>query len=443
MQNEIAYSRPVTLTNILRFAVPTIAMSVFMSFYTMVDGLFVSNLIGTSALSALNLVYPVIALVTAISTMLATGGSAAIMRKMGEGKPDEAKQDFTFLILVNVLTGLVMCGLGYLFMGKIFGSMSLSPEVSAYCWEYLSRYLLFTVPILLMNNFTLYMIAAGKASLSLLCSVAGGVTNIVLDYLFIAVFRWGIGGAAVATGLGYSITAIVGLLVFSNRNSLLHFVRPVCRPQTLGRAVTNGCSEMTSAVANGIITLMFNWTMLKYVGEDGVAAITIISYVLAFAGSLYAGYAYGVAPMLSFYYGEQNHEKLRKLVRTSLKIIGAIAAATVLVSLAVTEPLVSIFARPGTPVYDLAVAGNRICSLALLFVGFNIFASGMFTALSNGLISAVLAFSRTFVFTLIAMLVLPVILGVTGIWLATPAAELAAVVLSAVMFLRYRKRYCY
>ena len=330
MQNEIAYSRPVTLTNILRFAVPTIAMSVFMSFYTMVDGLFVSNLIGTSALSALNLVYPVIALVTAISTMLATGGSAAIMRKMGEGKPDEAKQDFTFLILVNVLTGLVMCGLGYLFMGKIFGSMSLSPEVSAYCWEYLSRYLLFTVPILLMNNFTLYMIAAGKASLSLLCSVAGGVTNIVLDYLFIAVFRWGIGGAAVATGLGYSITAIVGLLVFSNRNSLLHFVRPVCRPQTLGRAVTNGCSEMATALVNGIITLMFNWTMLKYVGEDGVAAITIISYVLAFAGSLYAGYAYGVAPMLSFYYGEQNHEKLRKLVRTSLKIIGAVAAATVL-----------------------------------------------------------------------------------------------------------------
>ena len=417
MQNEIAYSRPVTLTNILKFAVPTIAMSVFMSFYTMVDGLFVSNLIGTSALSALNLVYPVIALVTAISTMLATGGSAAIMRKMGEGKPDEAKQDFTFLILVNVLTGLVMCGLGYLFMGKIFGSMSLSPEVSAYCWEYLSRYLLFTVPILLMNNFTLYMIAAGKASLSLLCSVA--------------------------TGLGYSITAIVGLLVFSNRNSLLHFVRPVCRPQTLGRAVTNGCSEMATALVNGIITLMFNWTMLKYVGEDGVAAITIISYVLAFAGSLYAGYAYGVAPMLSFYYGEQNHEKLRKLVRTSLKIIGVIAAATVLVSLAVTEPLVSIFARPGTPVYDLAVAGNRICSLALLFVGFNIFASGMFTALSNGLISAVLAFSRTFVFTVIAMLALPALLGVTGIWLATPAAELAAIILSAVMLLKYRRRYCY
>ena len=211
MQNEIAYSRPVTLTNILRFAVPTIAMSVFMSFYTMVDGLFVSNLIGTSALSALNLVYPVIALVTAISTMLATGGSAAIMRKMGEGKPDEAKQDFTFLILVNVLTGLVMCGLGYLFMGKIFGSMSLSPEVSAYCWEYLSRYLLFTVPILLMNNFTLYMIAAGKASLSLLCSVAGGVTNIVLDLVFIVGLRMGVAGAAIATDLSQLVSCVLSL----------------------------------------------------------------------------------------------------------------------------------------------------------------------------------------------------------------------------------------
>ena len=198
---------------------------------------------------------------------------------------------------------------------------------------------------------------------------------------------------------------------------------------------------MATALVNGIITLMFNWTMLKYVGEDGVAAITIISYVLAFAGSLYTGYAYGVAPMVSFYYGEQNHEKLKKLVCTSLKVIGSIAA--VIISLVVTEPLVSIFARPGTLVYDLAVAGNRTCSLALLFVGFNIFASGMFTALSNGVISAVLAFSRTFVFTVIAMLVLPALLGVTGIWLATPAAELAAIILSAVMFLRYKKRYCY
>ena len=443
MQNATAYSKPVTLKNILKFAVPTIAMSVFMSFYTMVDGLFVSNLIGTNALSAINLVYPVIALVTAISTMLATGGSAVIMKKMGEGKPDEAKQDFTFLILVNVLAGLVMCGIGYLFTGKMFNAMSLTAEVSGYCKEYLNRYLLFTIPILLMNNFTLYMIAVGKATLSLICSVAGGVTNITMDYLFIAVFHWGIGGAAIATGLGYSITTIVGLFVFTKRNSLLHFMKPVCRFKVLANAVTNGCSEMAAALVNGIVTLMFNWAMLKYVGESGVAAITIISYVLTFVGSLYAGYTYGVAPMISFYYGEQNHQTLKKLIRTSLKIVGSIAAVTVIVSLIVTEPLVSVFTHPGNPVYDLAVVGNRICSLALLFVGFNIFASGMFTALSNGIISAVLAFSRTFVFTVIAMLILPALLGVTGIWLATPVAEFMAIILSAAMFLKHKKRYHY
>ena len=418
-------------------------MSVFMSFYTMVDGLFVSNLIGTNALSAINLVYPIIALVTAISTMLATGGSAVIMKKMGEGKQDEARQDFTFLILVNILVGFVMCGIGYLFMGEFFSAMSLSPEVTDYCREYLSGYLLFTVPILLMNNFTLYMIAAGKATLSLICSVAGGVTNMVLDYLFIHVFHWGIGGAAVATGLGYSITAVVGLFVFAKKSSLLHFAKPVCRIKVLGNAVTNGCSEMATALVNGIVTLMFNWTMLKYAGEDGVAAITIISYVLAFVASLYTGYTYGVAPMISFYYGEQNHEKLRKLIRISLKVIGLIAAAAVVVSLVVTKPLVSIFAQPGNPVYNLAVVGNQICSLALLFVGFNIFASGMFTALSNGIVSAVLAFSRTFVFTVISMLVLPALLGVTGIWLATPVAEWMSIILSAAIFLKYKERYHY
>ena len=200
---------------------------------------------------------------------------------------------------------------------------------------------------------------------------------------------------------------------------------------------------MATALVNGIVTLMFNWTMLKYAGEDGVAAITIISYVLAFVASLYTGYTYGVAPMISFYYGEQNHEKLRKLIRISLKVIGLIAAAAVVVSLVVTKPLVSIFAQPGNPVYNLAVVGNQICSLALLFVGFNIFASGMFTALSNGIVSAVLAFSRTFVFTVISMLVLPALLGVTGIWLATPVAEWMSIILSAAIFLKYKERYHY
>ena len=443
MENQNAYDKPVTLRNILKFAVPTIAMSVFMSFYTMVDGLFVSNLIGTSALSAINLTAPVIQVVTAISTMLATGGSAVIMKKMGEQKPQEAKEDFTFLILVNVVVGLVMTMLGYSLMETIFGSMGLSPDVANYCTSYLSRYLVFTIPILLMNNFTLYMIASEKATLSLVCSVSGGVLNIVLDYVFIGLLDMGISGAAIATGLGYSVTAVVGLFVFSRKKSLLHFTKPAFRFKVLASAATNGCSEMATALVTGIITMMFNWTMLHYVGEDGVAAVTIIMYVLMFASSLYTGYSYGVAPMLSYYYGEKNYEKLKKLVSTSLKVIGVISLVTVAASFAATKPLVSIFARPDNPVYGLAVTGNRICTLALFFIGFNIFASGMFTALSNGIVSAILAFSRSFVFMLITMLILPAILGVNGIWLATPVAELMALALSAFMFVRYRKRYQY
>ena len=443
MENTNAYEKPVTLKNIVKFAVPTIAMTVFMSFYTMVDGLFVSNLIGTDALSAINLTAPVIQLVTAISTMLATGGSAVIMKKMGAQKTEEAKEDFTFLIMVNVIVGIVMCVAGYLAMDSVFAGMNLSADVEGYCVEYLSRYLVFTVPILLMNNFTLYMIASEKANLSLICSVTGGVLNMALDYVFIAGFDMGISGAAIATGLGYSVTAVVGLFVFSRKKSLLHFKKPVFRFRVLASAATNGCSEMATALVTGIITMMFNWTMLHYVGEDGVAAVTIIMYVLMFASSLYTGYSYGVAPMLSFYYGEQNHEKLKKLVALSMKVIAVISVVTVAASFMLTRPLVSVFARPDNPVYDLAVTGNRICTVALFFIGFNIFASGMFTALSNGIVSAVLAFSRSFVFMLITMIVLPLLLGVNGIWLATPVAELMALVLAVSMFVKYRKRYGY
>ena len=443
MEDQNIYLKPVTVRNIFKFAVPTIAMTVFMSFYTMVDGLFVSNLIGTDALSAINLTAPVIQFVTAVSTMLATGGSAVIMKKMGEQKAEEAKEDFTFLILVNVIVGIVMCTVGYLAMDHIFAGMNLSPEVEGYCVEYLSRYLVFTVPILLMNNFTLYMIASEKANLSLVCSVTGGVLNMVLDYVFIAGFDMGISGAAIATGLGYSVTAVVGLFVFSRKKSLLHFKKPVFRFKVLANAATNGCSEMATALVTGIITMMFNWTMLHYVGEDGVAAVTIIMYVLMFASSLYTGYSYGVAPMISFYYGEKNRDKLKKLISISMKVILFISVLTIAASFMLTRPLVSVFAPPDNPVYDLAVTGNRICSVALLFIGFNIFASGMFTALSNGAVSAVLAFSRSFVFMLITMLVLPAVLGVNGIWLATPVAELMALVLSAVMFLKYRNRYRY
>ena len=439
-----AYHLPVTGRNILRFAFPTIVMTVFNTFYTMVDGLFVSNWIGMEALSAINLTAPAISLLTAISGMLATGGSAVVMKKMGEHREQEARQDFTLLILTNVVVGALMMLLGYTLMDKLLGAMGLSPAVLGYCHTYLSRYLMFTIPILLMYNFSLYLIAADKSTLSLICTVAGGVTNIVLDYVLIVLFDLGIQGAAIATGLGYSITAVVGFLVFRKRDSLLHFQKPVFRGGVLLRASTNGLSELATSLVSGITTLLFNLAMLHYVGEDGVAAITIIMYVLMFVSALFIGYSYGVAPMISYCHGEQNHEKLNKLVGFSIRFILGTSILCTIISILATRPLVSIFTQPGSPVYELAITGNRLCSLALLFVGLNVFASGMFTALSNGVVSAVLAFSRSFLFTAASIQLLPVLLGgITGIWLATPVAEVLGAVMAAVLLLKYRKRYGY
>ena len=443
MENKSVYLKPITLKNIMKFALPTIAMSVFMSFYTMVDGLFVSNLIGTEALSSINLTAPIISLVTAISTMLATGGSAVIMKKVGEKKQREANENFTFLILVNIIVGFIMGFIGYFCMYLIFQSMHISNAVMQYSQDYLSFYLLFTIPILLMNNFSLYLIASGKSWISFMCSVVGGILNIVLDYVFIKKIGMGIIGAAIATGLGYSVTTVVGFVVFSRSSHLLHFVKPHIDWSVLKKAISNGCSEMATALVTGITTLLFNWTMLKYVGEDGVAAITIIMYVLMFVSSVFTGYSYGVAPMISYYYGEQNHVKLKKLVRRSIKIITIISIFSFIISLLITEPLTSIFAKASNPVYELAITGNRICSVALLFIGFNIFSSGMFTALNNGLISAILAFSRSFVFMVVSLIVLPLLFGVTGIWLATPIAELLAIMLAIYMFIKFRNTYKY
>ena len=438
-----SYHLPVTGRNILRFVFPTIVMTVFNTFYTMVDGLFVSNLIGTAALSAINLTAPAIGLITAVSGMLATGGSAVVMKKMGDGREEEARQDFTLLILTNAVVGAVMMALGYGLMDVLLGSMGLSPEVFGYCHAYLSDYLLFTIPILLMYNFSLYLIAADRSRLSLICTVAGGVSNIVLDYVLIAMAGMGIRGAAVATGLGYSLTAAAGLLVFRKRDSLLHFQKPVFRGGVLFHASANGLSELATSLVSGITTLLFNLAMLKYIGEDGVAAITIIMYVLMFVSALFIGYSYGAAPMISYYHGEGNHEKLKKLVRFSVRFILGASALCAAVSALATPALVGVFTRPGSPVYALAVTGNRLCSIALLFLGLNVFASSMFTALSNGVVSAVLAFSRSFLFTVACVQLLPLLLGVTGVWLATPAAELLGLLMSAALLARYQKRYGY
>ena len=251
------------------------------------------------------------------------------------------------------------------------------------------------------------------------------MTNIVLDYVAISLLDMGIAGAAAATGIGYSITAVVGFLVFRKKTELFHFQRPVLRLRVLFHASINGLSELATSLVSGITTLLFNLAMLKYIGRAAWPPSPSSCMCSCSSAPCFIGYSYGVAPMISYYHGEHNHEKLKKLIAFSLRFILILSALCTLFSLLATTPLVRIFARPENPVYALAVTGTRFCSLALLFVGLNVFASGMFTALSNGVISAALAFSRSFLFTVGSIQLLPILMGgVTGVWLATPVAEL-------------------
>lgn len=441
-ENNI-YQSPVTVKNILKFTLPTIAMFIFLSFYTMIDGMFVSNILGTDALSAVNISMPVLSTMYAIASMFATGGSAIVMKKIGEQKNEEAKQNFTSLIIVSIISGAIAGIFGYILTKSVILNMNVSPEVLDFSKEYLGYVLIFTIPTFLNVNFSVYLIASEKANLSFICSIAGGVTNIVLDYLFLSVFNMGIKGAAIATGLGYSVTAIVGLIVFANKTNLLHFLKPKFNLKVLGKTITNGSSEMVNSLSMAITTYVFNLMALKYAGENGVAAITIIMYVLFFVSSLFIGYSLGIAPMISYYFGENNKDKLTKLTNTSLKIIGVISLISVTISIILTNPLVSMFTDSNSPVFQLATSGNKIFSISLLFVGFNIFTSGMFTALNNGFISALLSFTRSLVFIIICLFVFPYLFGITGVWVANPIAEFLSIILSFAMFFKYKSKYNY
>lgn len=437
------YHKPVTFQNVMKFTLPTIAMAVFQSLYTMVDGVFVANLVGTDALSALTLLTPLFSVLYAVSAMLSSGGSAVVMRKMGEGREQEAREDFTMLLLVNIMLGAAFTVIGLFFSGGLAGMFGASPAVTAYCREYLFYFMLFSIPQLLFSNLQIYVIASNSSGIAFVSSVFGGLTNVALDYLLISVFGMGMKGAALATGIGMLIPSLIIALYFMDKRQMLHFVRPRFRKRVLGKTVTNGISEMASNLVTGITMGIFNVTLLRLAGEDGVAASTIVFYVFSLMGALYMGYVYGIAPMFSYYYGEGNREKMKKLTGISLGFIGVVSVLTTAASIAGSELLVGIFTAPGSPVYDLAVAGNHMFSVSLLFIGFNTYASGLFTALSNGLISAVISLGRTCVCLTGALLLLPMLFGLNGIWMAVPAAELVTLLGASAMFLKYRKRYGY
>lgn len=441
MDNTLA--KKFTLSSLFLFALPNVIMMIVLSMYIIIDGMFVSRFLGTTALSAVNMVYPAICLEMAIAIMIATGGSAIVAKKMGEGKQKEAQNNLSFLIMIEVVIGIVIAIIGYLFIDEIIsflGATSLQAPLSK---TYAQIIFAFAPAFFLQTAFQTFFVTAGKPTLGLVVTILAGITNIVLDYLFMVPLHMGISGAAIATGIGYCIPAITGLIFFMSQKNPLHFVKPRIDWKVLKETCTNGSSEMVTNLANAATTFLFNYTFLQYYGEDGVAAITIILFFQYIFTALYFGYANGIAPIISFKYGNNDEKQLQDIFKNSiLFLIMSSIISNVLIHFTITKAL-TIFTSVHSEVYDIVLYGFPIYSIAFMIMGLGVFASSMFTAFSDGKTSSIISFSRTFVFIIGAILILPHLLGVIGVWLAVPIAEGLGIVVALIFLITKKNQYAY
>lgn len=436
-------SQNFTIKSLLKFAFPTILMMTFMGLYTVVDTIFVARFVDTNALSALNIVCPVVNLIVGFGTMLATGGSAIVARKMGAGEQQKAAQDFTLIISAGVFLGVLIAVVGTVFIDRIVWGLGASGILFPYCKEYLFVLLLFTPASILQVLFQNLIVTAGRPGMGMVLGLSAGIANILLDYIFMVPLQMGIKGAAFGTGIGYMIPAVIGLLFFSTKKNHLHFRKPVIDFSVLAESCTNGFSEMVSQAATAVTTFLFNRIMMKLLGENGVAAITIIIYTQFLLSALYIGFSMGVAPVISYNYGKQDEKQLKNVFSICMRFIIFVSISVFLVAFIFGSPLVSIFAEKGTSVYEIARNGFLIFPFSFLFCGLNIFTSATFTALSNGKLSAILSFLRTFGLITVLLLTLPYLLGVTGVWLAVPIAELITMIFALVFLNQNREKYHY
>lgn len=441
LQNPLA--KNFTLKSLLQFAFPTILMMVFMGLYTIGDTIIISRLVNTNALSALNIVTPVINVTIGLGTMLATGGSAIVARKMGEGNTKRASQDFTLIVLAGAILGVIVAILGNLFIDKIIWGLGASEILFPYCKQYLFILLMFTPASIMQVLFQNLIVTAGKPGFGMVLSISAGAINVLLDYIFVVPMNMGIAGSALGTGVGYLIPTVIGILFFSKAKGVLRFQKPVIDFHVLWESGSNGFSEMVSQIATAVTTFLFNIMMMKLLGENGVAAITIIIYTQFFLTTLYIGFSMGVAPVISYNFGSKNYERLKKIFRICLLFICTVSSAVFAAAMLFASPLICIFSPIGTPVYEIARQGFMIFPISFLFCGFNIFASAAFTALSNGKVSAIISTLRTFVFISIALLILPQFFNVIGVWIAVPLAELLTVFVSLAFLLKNRNVYHY
>lgn len=429
---------------LMRFSIPTTIMMVFMSLYQTVDGIFISNLVGELGLTALNVVYPFSSVVIAVAVMLASGSGAVIALNMGQGHDREAKENFSFILLFAILISLVIVLFGWLFLDEIIHFLGSTPRIDQMCRDYLLVMVLATPMAVLQLLFQTYFVTAGKPRLGLILTGLSGAANILLDALFLGVWGMGVRGAALATAVGYSITAVYGLYYFAvHRKGTLYLVCPKLRWNVLRKTCSNGSSEMVNNLSIAVTTLIFNMVGLRYLQEEGVAAISIILYAQFIMTSAFIGYSAGVAPIFSYKYGAGEREQLRNLFHISIRFVGILSAGTVILSLLLARPIALVFASHSPYVLELSIHGFRLFAVSFLFTGLNIFTSALFTAFSNGLISAALSFLRTFVLLVASLLLLPLWLDADGIWLAVPLAEGIAVIVSVLALYCHRKTYCF
>lgn len=429
---------------LLRFVMPSIVMMVFTSIYGVVDGLFVSNFVGDTAFAAINLIMPFNTILGGVGFMLGSGGSALVAKILGERKQEQADRYFTMMIWVSVIVGAVLTAVGIAVMKPVSLLLGATEGMLPYCVLYGIVTMGFTVPFMLQYAFQSFLIAAEKPNLGLLATVAAGVANMVLDALFIALFKWGVVGAALATGISQCVGAAIPLIYFLRPNSsLLKLVKTKLEVKPILKACANGSSEMVSNATSAVIGILYNFQLLKYAGENGVASYGVLMYVQFVFAAIFIGYSMGSAPVISYHYGAGNHAELKNLLKKSNILMFITGAAMVAAAQLLAVPLAKLFVGYNPALFDMTVWALRISTVSFVIVGFNVFASSFFTALNDGGVSAAISFLRTFIFKMAAILILPLLFKLDGIWFADVTAEIFAFVISIIFLFAKRKKYQY
>ena len=429
---------------LLKFVFPSIIMMVFTSIYGVVDGLFVSNIVGKAAFAAINLIMPVNMIFGGIGFMLGTGGSALVAKTLGEKEPEKANRYFTMMILITAIIGVITSAIGIGIMRPVSLLLGADDAMLPNCILYGRVMMAFNVSFMLQNAFQGFLITAEKPSMGLAVTVVAGITNMILDALFIGVFHWGVAGAAFATGLSQCVGGLIPLFYFLRPNSsLLRLVKTKLEVRPIVKACINGSSEMVSSVTSSVVGILYNFQLLKYAGQNGVASYGVLMYVQFTLAAIFIGYSMGIAPVIGYHYGADNHSELKNLLKKSTLIMVGIGSIMVLTAEIFAVPLAKIFVGYDVDLLNMTVHALRISSLAFLITGFNIFASSFFTALNNGGVSAAISFLRTFIFKFVTVLILPLIVGLDGIWWADVSAELFAFLLSSIFLITQRKKYHY